>query len=490
MALDILYRNEESLKKAGKMNKRAIYHICLDKSLQLFFPDLKRAGSFFDILALPLTCAEDIKFRQDIFKDFMENPELFSSLNGLFERFKETFDSHQRSKSSAFGGIVSSGGSLGIASSTLQMNALFLKRVLLFIREFNKIFEKAELHSDGLLRLHKDIMDLACNENVPEAIKFCNRFESFSVYKNSDYKIEINNDGAISSCSLMDDLYVKYATVESKGFFSFFKKQKEEEEKGYALLPDITAEFYDNLAGGALSELSRAFEDWGNQLYKKYIAVYNQLYFYEIGLKYASRVKHYGAPCVFPEITDKPGFDYEGLYDILLVFRDQSNKKVVPNSLSADSNKDGMLIFGENGSGKTVFLRSLASMQILGQAGLPIPCERASIYPYTTIHTQFSEGEKMFIRGNDAGRFEQEVSEIAEMVDSISESSLVILNETFQTTAYDEGARGLYDILQYFTRKNVMWILVTHLTQLRDHYTKDNAYFMHTDGEFRVVPEA
>ena len=189
------------------------------------------------------------------------------------------------------------------------------------------------------------------------------------------------------------------------------------------------------------------------------------------------------------EITDNRGFDYEELYDMLLVFRDQSNKKVIPNSLSSDSNKEGMLVFGDNGSGKTVFLRSLAAMQVLGQAGLPVPCVRASIYPFSTIHTQFSEGEKMFTQGNDAGRFEQEVSEIAEMVDSITDNSLIILNETFQTTAYDEGAKGLYDILKYFTRKNVTWILVTHLTQLREHYSKENAYFMRTDGGFRVIPE-
>jgi DNA mismatch repair ATPase MutS len=217
--------------------------------------------------------------------------------------------------------------------------------------------------------------------------------------------------------------------------------------------------------------------------------VYNQLYFYEIGLKYISRTNHYGAETVFPDITDKKGFDYEALYDILLVFRDQSAKRVCPNSLSVDSTKDGVLIFGDNGSGKTVFLRSLACMQVIGQAGLPVPASKASIYPYSSIYTQFSEGEKMFERGNDAGCFEQEVSEIAEMVDGLTDNSLIILNETFQTTAYDEGAEGLYHILNYFSGQKIRFLLVSHLHQLEGRFAGDEVGVYRTQPGFKVAAE-
>lgn len=489
MYIDILYRNEESLKNAGYMSERTVYHLCLDKALQLFFPDLNRSKYFYSVLSRPLTSYEDIKFRQDIFTDFLECDDLFESLYSVFSKFKETADSHQRSKSAAFGGMLASGGSMGISSASLQMNALFLKRALLYTRELSKVLSKADIRSYGLIRVRDEIAKFVNNEKIDEAIRFASKFESISITKNADFKVEVGDEGTIKSFSLMDPLYVKYALPENKGILSFFKKPKEEEVKSYAFISNVDAEFYQNMIGGAYSELSYAFESWGTQVYKMFNSVFTQMEFYGVGLKYASRLKHYGTDPVLPEITDKKGFEYTGLRDILLILKDQSSKKVVPNDLIHDDKKEGLLIFGGNGSGKTVFLRSLATMQVLGQAGLPVPCTHAKIFPYKTIHTQFSEGEKMFTQGNDAGRFEQEVSEISDMVKNMTDDSLIILNETFQTTAYEEGAKGLFDILKYFSSKNVMWILVSHLTHLKEYYSKDDAYFMHTDGSFRVIPD-
>ena len=491
MSIDILYRNDDSIKNAGYMSMRSIYHLCLDKALKLFFPDLNRSQYFYEILTRPLTNSEDIKFRQDIFTDFTECDGLFDSLYNAFSKFKEAYVSHQRSKSTAYGGMMSSGGGVGIAFSALQMNALFTKRAMLYVRELYKVLEKAEIKSEGLIRLRDEIGDFANDPSIDEAIRFSSKFEAISLNKNADIKIQVNDDGLICSASLIDDKFVKYASVnEGKGFLSFFKKQRDEEEaKYYSFISSVDSEFYRSIVSGAYLDLSYAFEGWGSQIYDLFIPVFKQLEFYGVGLKYISRLKHYGAPLCFPVITDKKGFDYVELYDMLLVMSNQSIKKVVPNTISVDSLKEGILIFGGNGSGKTVFLRSLGCMQVLAQGGLPVPAERSRVYPYSTIHTQFSEGEKMFVKGNDAGRFEQEVSEISEMVDRISDNSLIILNETFQTTAYDEGAKGLYHILKYFTGKNVMWILVSHLTQLKDYYDKESAYFMHTDGEFHVVAD-
>lgn len=487
MSLDILYRDGTTSDRCGYMNKRVIYHLCLDKSFQLFFPDLIRSNAFFDILCHPLTAKDDIIFRQDIFKDFLNNAGLFDALKSSFEDLKADHSAYRQMKATSYGGVGSTGGNPEVSSSILQINAGFFKKLFSYIGRLHDILTSAELTSEGLIRIRDDMSFITENEAMPEAIRFISQFEGFSVYKNTDYKISISEDGSIRGASLISDKYVKHPIQEAKGFFSIFKKQKEETYP-YSIIAGTDSEFYRNTVSGAISELYSLFETYISQIYDKYIKIYNQLFFYEIGLKFHSRLIHFASPCSFPEITDKKGIFIRNAYDMLLVFKDQSAEKVIPNDVNALSDKDGILIFGENGSGKTVFLRSVVAIQVLSQAGLPIPCDSASIFPYSSIHTQFSEGEKMFVKGNDAGRFEQEVSEIAEMVENLTDNSLIVLNETFQTTSYDEGAKGLSHILKYFTGKNVTWLLVTHLTQLKEIYNRENAYFLSADGTFKVNP--
>ena len=52
---------------------------------------------------------------------------------------------------------------------------------------------------------------------------------------------------------------------------------------------------------------------------------------------------------------------------------------------------------------------------------------------------------------------------------------MVLLNETFQTTAYAEGAAGMEPILRYIASRGGTYLFVTHLTALVDALTGDHA---------------
>ena len=129
----------------------------------------------------------------------------------------------------------------------------------------------------------------------------------------------------------------------------------------------------------------------------------------------------------------------------------------------------------------TVFLRSVGTMQIFAQAGLPIAAKSGKSALCSQVVTQFSEAEKYFDEGNEAGRFEQEVREISDMVDNLKPGAMVFLNETFQSTSYDEGASGLADILDYFSRNRIRWILVSHLKQLLNHFSDNEVSLIRTE---------
>ncbi len=135
------------------------------------------------------------------------------------------------------------------------------------------------------------------------------------------------------------------------------------------------------------------------------------------------------------------------------------------NSVRLSNAETGILIRGNNSTGKTVYLRSIGTAQIMAQAGLPV-CARRAISMRNAIFTQFSSAEKEFVAGDTAGRFEGEVQEVAHIIDNIKPHSLVLLNETFQTTSYLEGRARYFDILRVFPRIDVKFIFVTRMTKL------------------------
>lgn len=294
-------------------------------------------------------------------------------------------------------------------------------------------------------------------------------------------------------------------------------------------LPDPGDRLRNRLSYEAYVTLSNILSGFVRELIEGFSRLSDELTFYELALDYINMAKEKELPLCYPEIIEpesdqREPIEISRLYDLLLAGRALAAKDVVPNDVSfptggfirsparddsdasceavgsgADSvssgaddnvgsgakhsdsgsiaghydhdlNKSagvpGILITGENNSGKTVYLRSVGMAQLLFQAGLPVPCESARMRILSAVHTCYAAAEKEFVSGNDAGRFEQEVRVLSQLAERIQPNSLLLLNEVFQTTAYSEGAEGLYHILNYFMRHGVNFIAVTHLKEL------------------------
>lgn len=188
-------------------------------------------------------------------------------------------------------------------------------------------------------------------------------------------------------------------------------------------------------------------------------------------------------PLCYPELTSDGPARYEELYDLFLCASYIDAGSVVPND--ADLSHGGILVTGANNTGKTVFLRSVGTAQLLAQAGLPIIAKSATVRMRCDVYSLYAAAEKEFAPGVDAGRFEQEVRLVAEMLKSIKPGALVLINELFQTTSYPEGAEGLCGILRYL-RSDVVgadFIAVTHLTDLIDMMAGETVHMRTLEGE-------
>ena len=318
-------------------------------------------------------------------------------------------------------------------------------------------------------------------------ITFCSKYENFSAGGYWDFKFSLNSEGHIEACELINHRYIHVTDPElKKKGFSLFKKAEEATYPCQRLAPAKDG-LYEQLAVSALSDLSGLFGKLSEQIFEKYCQIGRELVFYDVALKYVQTLTAKNVPVFYPTFTEDQSICVKNLYDLYLLMSKPNTSSVIPNDFILGKDNGGLLVFGNNGSGKTVYLRSVGTMQILAQAGLPLPCESAELTLFSQLATQFSEAEKEFCEGNDAGRFEQEVRELAAMVDTLKEGSLVFLNETFQSTAYAEGAEGLYHLLKHFSALNVRWILVSHLRQLEEMFDKNEATILHTAEGYKIV---
>ena len=486
MAISILYLNERK-NYVKPISDRILYHLSLDRSFSHICADVKKREYFLSVVSDLTNDQNEILYRQAIIKDFENNPTLLEQLISLSTRFEELRITQKTAGRDEYHLNATGTASSATAKNILQAQALCLKRALLFIKAYGELLEKYDLKSEGLRKLYSSCQEMYESPDFTKLITFCSKYENFSAGGYWDFKFAMNDEGRIESYELIDHRYIHVTDSElKKKGFSLFKKAVGTAYPCQRFVPTIDG-WYERLGISALSDLSGIFGKLSEQIFEKYGPIDRELIFYDVALKYVQTLKEKNVPVCYPTFTADQSIHVKKLYDLYLLMSSPNPSDVIPNDFMLGKDNGGLLVFGNNGSGKTVYLRSIGTMQLLAQAGLPIPCESAEITLFSQIATQFSEAEKEFCEGNDAGRFEQEVRELAVMVDTLKEGSLVFLNETFQSTAYAEGAEGLYHLLKHFSAFNIRWILVSHLRQIEEKFEPNEASVLHTATGYKIV---
>ena len=485
MAISILFLNER-ISKAEPISERILYHLSLDRSFAHICADVKKRNRFLSVISDLTDDKNEILYRQEVLKDFENNPDLLDQIISLSTRFEELRVSQKDAGKEEYRLNATGTASSAASKNILGAQALCLKRALLFVKAYGELLAKFDLKSNGLKSLLTACKELYENPEFSKLITFCSKYENFSASGYWDYKFTFNDEGRIEEYALIDHRYIHVTDLDvKKKSFSLFKKA---EETNYPCARVNLSKdgLFESLAIASFSDLTKLFSSISEQIFSRFGAVGHELVFYDVALKYINALSTKNTPLCYPKISVDNGITVKNLYDLYLLMSKPNPSDVIPNDFKLGESNGGVLVFGNNGSGKTVYLRSVGTMQVLAQAGLPIPCESAEISLFSQLATQFSESEKEFCEGNDAGRFEQEVRELAAMVETLKEGSLVFLNETFQSTAYAEGAEGLYHLLKHFSSLNIRWILVSHLRQIEEMFEPNEASVLHTAEGYKI----
>lgn len=175
------------------------------------------------------------------------------------------------------------------------------------------------------------------------------------------------------------------------------------------------------------------------------------------------RLRERGYAVAFPAIraAEERAFRAEQLYNPSVALQIKEN--VVKNDFRFDQNGELFVLTGPNRGGKSVITCAVGLCQAMAQLGLCVPAENAEISPVDAIFTHFPSDADDTI---DKGRLGEECARLREILNSVTDKSLILLDESLSSTGAYEASFIASELLCGFSVIGSRGIFSTHLHEL------------------------
>ncbi|MBE8955270.1 MAG: DNA mismatch repair protein MutS [Quinella sp. 2Q5] len=139
----------------------------------------------------------------------------------------------------------------------------------------------------------------------------------------------------------------------------------------------------------------------------------------------------------------------------------------VPNDTSLAPNRCSlMIVTGPNMAGKSTYMRQVALITLMAQAGSFVPAARADICPVDRIFTRIGAGDDI-VSGQST--FMVEMNEVAQILKFATSRSLIILDEVGRGTSTFDGMSIARAVIEFIDRKiRAKTLFATHYHELTD----------------------
>ncbi|TKI07842.1 MutS-related protein [Martelella alba] len=213
------------------------------------------------------------------------------------------------------------------------------------------------------------------------------------------------------------------------------------------------------------TELAAFYHDYAEFIPKTFARFDKEIQFYVCYADFMDRLIKTGLPFCRPEIaTDsKAIFCHDGFDAMLawnLIAKDMA---VVGNDFSLNGNERIGVITGPNQGGKTTFARMVGQLHHLTAIGCPVPGRQARLLLCDNIFTQFEKSERVV---NLHGKLEEDLLGIQRILADSTASSLIILNEVFNSTTAKDAVFLGGKVIEGILARGALAVYVTFIDEL------------------------
>ncbi len=449
-----------------------------------------------------------IQYRCDVFEDILRFPQLREQMRKLLDRvdFLKTYGS--------FGKESDASGVWDLVHRLDEMN-----EYIQCVQGIHTCLSEVEIQSEGFLALKEYVRKLYEDAGFSELKKDIDALKvETSKVKSVTLGVNLNDryePSEVGIVSINDKTFTKSGIVSN---FCDFLNRRDEIQKGnewknqytfrtpghdaletagmeraaIALVPGMQAMALAGMAGVSNDApsrdvthiLDRAMTSMLTRIVKKLkhilsrhvsvstttiSALLPELLYYIYWAEYVEKLQSQGFHMCKPQILDseKREMHASGLYNLKLaqsfMEKKESSSGIVGNDLDFDADHRVYILTGANRGGKTTITQAVGVAFLLAQGGIYVPTDSFSFSPADNIFTHYPADENQTM---DLGRLGEESSRFREIFLQATPQSLLLLNESFSTTSFEEGFFIARDVVRILLKMGIRTIFNTHMHKL------------------------
>lgn len=496
------------------LSKEAINDLSIDFLCENLTADSYEFNSIKQLLINITDDEEVIKYRCDIFEDFLNFPKLREDLTALLLKLKDLREIERFQKDTE--------------SSSMWQLVNRLREIDGYVDCITSIKETLEtlnIKSQGLLTLKSIVTDIynksgfdQLKEDINETFEKARKLKSITLGVNLDNMLKPKTVGVIS----LNDAHFTDSGLLKK--FMNFARNESELHHGtdvsafttYHPANPLTSSFgFGKAVSGAQQDLNQ-IQDSSltgadpmsdalkrvvtdilkrtvnniKSMLNKYVGVSGysfvelmpEIIFYIRFSELCDKIMEKGMPLCKAQIREKDErmCQANGIYNIKLAIKavnDNTEPDIVLNDFIFDDNKRIYILTGPNRGGKTTITQAVGLAFLLAQNGIYVPCQEMIFSPCDNIFTHFPADENDTV---DLGRLGEESKRLSEIFSVATKHSLLLLNESLATTNVAEGLYIAKDVVKSMRYLGVRSIFNTHMHELARSIDTINNY---TDGD-------